>query len=188
MKNNIKLKQEEKNISPDEALFNNGIIMLHEDIDECTSSSIITELGYFALKEYKNVKIYLSSPGGDVFYGLAIFDYIRSLTEAGIKVYTIGQGLIASMGSILLQAGSTRVMQKNAWLMMHEILTLSLGKTSDIVDEAKLLKRLEEESLLQILCERSKLTQAQLKKKWLRKDWWMSSGEALKYGFIDELV
>lgn len=179
-----------KNIeaNPWEEMIERGIIHINDEINEYTGRSAIQEMTYAALKKISPMRLLITSPGGSVFDGLAVYDYARSLVRQGIEIYTIGLGWTASMGGILLQAGSRRYMHENAWLMIHEITKFSMGKTSDIQDEAKFLERMQNECLIPILTSRSKMSPSQLKVKWKRKDWWLSSHEALELGFCDEVI
>jgi ATP-dependent protease ClpP protease subunit len=90
------------------------------------------------------------------------------------------------MGGILLQAGDERVIGKNAHLMIHEISAGAVGKLSEIEDEAKFCAMLSDR-LVDILAERSTLTPTQIKRRWKRKDWWLSAEEAVELGFADRI-
>lgn len=182
------IKMEEKLRSPERIVLDNGNIFLYGEIASCVCEDIISCLTYLYLRKVDPIRVYVGSPGGSIWYGIAIYDYIRTLVDARVQIYTIGQGHVASMGGVLLQAGSTRIMQKNAFLMIHEISGLSGGRTAEKEDEIKLCKRIQEEVILEILSERSSLSKTEIKRKWLRKDWWMSAGEALELGFVDQVV
>ncbi len=133
----------------------------------------------------QEITIIFNTPGGGVSDGLALFDFILGLRRKGSPVTTKGIGTVASMGAILMQAGTTRLLDKNAMLMIHEIGAGGItGKTSEIDDFKKLMERLEKRCLT-ILAERSTLTTAQIRSKWKRTDWWLESSEALDLGFVD---
>lgn len=128
----------------------------------------------------------LNTPGGDVIDGLALYDFItQDLREnRQHKVTTVARGYAASMGGILLQAGDKRLIGKNAYVLIHEVSSGAIGKVSELEDEFKFTKRLQER-LVQILAERSTLTEAGIKKKWSRKDWWVDSAECVDLGLAD---
>lgn len=168
-------------VNPDDDRLKKGIVFIDDVID--MDSSYVTELMWCEGKGISPIKIFISSPGGSVFTGLDIFDTIKNLKSETI---TIGSGQVASMAGILLQAGKKRLVTKNCWLMIHEVSSIAMGKSSDIQDEAKLVTRLQEQ-LLDILSERSKLTKTEIKRKWKRKDWWLSSDEILDLGLADGL-
>jgi ATP-dependent Clp protease, protease subunit len=133
------------------------------------------------------IEIVFNSPGGSVFAGLALYDYLRMISDAGTPVTTMSVGWAASMAGVLLQAGSTRLMSKNAWLMVHEASTATWGKASELRDEVELMDKLESQ-ILDILAERSTLSAKQIKNRSARRDWWLSASDALKFGFIDGVV
>lgn len=132
------------------------------------------------------VEIIFNSPGGSVIDGLALYDQILDLRYKGVEVTTVGMGMAASMGGILLQSGDKRVMGRNAHLMMHEVATMGLGKLSEIEDELKFSKRLQDRCL-DILAERATLDKNQIQRKWKNKDWWLDAETALELGFIDAI-
>lgn len=132
------------------------------------------------------IVIRINSPGGDVLDGFALLDTILRLRRNGHHVTTHGLGMIASMATVLMQAGDERVLDKNAWFMIHEVSAGVRGKSSEMEDELKFVKKLQDR-LLDILAERSTLTKAQIKRRWTKKDDWMSADEALKLGFVDRV-
>ena len=131
-------------------------------------------------------ELVLNSPGGNVFAGLALYDDIMSLRDQGHSFKIITRGMAASMGAIILQAADERVIGKNSHVLIHEISTGAIGKLSEIEDEAKFAEQLSAR-LLDILAERSTLTQTQIKRKWKRKDWWLGAQEAVDLGFADRI-
>lgn len=110
----------------------------------------------------KEFTIVFNSPGGSVIHGLALYDFLTELKENGHKLTTITRGMAASMGGILLQAGNERVVGANSHMLIHEISSIGVGKMSELEDEIKFLKRLQDRSL-NILAERSNLSKSQIK-------------------------
>lgn len=156
-------------------------------VNHTSVQSCIATLGAWSRRDPESdITIVFNSPGGDVFDGLALYDYIQELRGAGHYVTTAARGMAASMGGILLQAGDNRVMGANAYLMIHEISTLGLGKVSDIEDELELCKRLQKR-LLGILAERSTMTVREIERKWRKTDWWLSAHDALDLKFADAI-
>lgn len=135
------------------------------------------------------ITIVINSPGGSVIDGMALFDYIQELRGKGHKITTKSLGVAASMGGILLQAGDIRVMGKEAWLLVHEAAFGASGKIGDVEDTVEWVKKVCDR-ILDIFVARcdGKIKKAQIKRNWTRKDWWISSDEALKLGFIDEIA
>ena len=90
------------------------------------------------------------------------------------------------MAGILLQAGDYRWMGHQAWMMIHRAAFGAIGKTFEIEDEVAWIKRIEDR-ILEIFEKKSSLTRTKIKRNWDRKDWWISSDEALEMGLIDEI-
>lgn len=132
------------------------------------------------------IEIVFNSPGGGVFDGMALFDYIQFLRRSGHQVTTTCSGMAASMGGILLQAGDHRVMGKESYVLIHEVSTGFRGKVGELKDEMAFLEKMSER-VIKIFTERSKLTAPQIRRKWNKTDWWLDSDECLKLGLVDEV-
>jgi len=132
------------------------------------------------------MEIWFNSPGGSVISGMHLFDYIRMLRKEGHPVTTGATGYAASMAGILLQAGEPRVMGREAYMLIHEVAAGAIGKMGELEDEMAFLRKMQKR-IIGIFAERSKLSAATIERKWKRKDWWLDSEEALKYGFVDEV-
>jgi len=132
------------------------------------------------------IVIRINSPGGSVLDGFALFDTIMRLRRKGHHITTHGIGMIASMATIIMQAGDERVLDANSWFMIHEISAQTRGKASQMEDELKFVKRLQERAL-DIYAERSTLSKAQIKRRWTKTDDWMDAAEAVKLGFADRV-
>jgi ATP-dependent Clp endopeptidase proteolytic subunit ClpP len=135
----------------------------------------------------KPITIVLNSPGGSVIAGLALLDYINKLRADGHHITVVVLGMAASMGGILLQAGDKRVIGKYAQVLIHEVAAGTSGKLWAMDDSITYFKSLWLQ-LSEILAERSNLTVAQVRSKALRKDWWLTSKEAIELGFADEVL
>lgn len=169
--------------SSDEA----NIYYFHGAVNSISSSDCIESVGFWTRKRPgSDITIVFNSPGGGVFEGLALYDFLRDLRSRGHKLTTKSVGMAASMGGVLLQAGDERIMGPNAYMLIHEVSSGSMGKVSEMEDALEFTNRLQEK-LLDILSERSSLTKAQIKRKWKKKDWWLDAQEALELGFIDRI-
>lgn len=133
-----------------------------------------------------DIEVVFNSPGGSVIDGMALFDAILDLRATGHRITTRCQGMAASMAGILLQAGEVRVIGKESYLLIHEVSTMAMGKIGEIEDEVEFVKKIQDR-VLTIFAERSNLSKATIRRRWRRKDWWLSSDEALKFGFVDEV-
>lgn len=134
-----------------------------------------------------DITFVIDSPGGGIIEGLHLYDTILWLRNEGHEVTTITNGMAASMGGILLQAGSKRVAGPSASVLIHEASFGAAGSFGQVEDQVEFVKKLQDR-LLDILAERSSLTKAQIKNRWTRKNWWLDAKEALKFGFIDEIA
>jgi ATP-dependent Clp endopeptidase proteolytic subunit ClpP len=135
------------------------------------------------------VEIVFNSPGGSVIDGMALWDYLQHFKKKGHHLTTSCRGYAASMGGILLQAGDVRRLGSESYLMIHEISAGTGGKIGEIQDAVKFYERICER-VVDIFVNRSggKCSKATFIKNWKRQDWWLSSDEALKFGFIDEVA
>lgn len=94
--------------------------------------------------------------------------------------------MAASMAGILLMAGDKRWIGHQCWMMIHRAAFGAIGKTYEVEDEVKLVKRIEERCL-DIFVSRSKLSKLKIKRNWDRKDWWIDADECLELGLVDEI-
>jgi ATP-dependent Clp endopeptidase proteolytic subunit ClpP len=134
------------------------------------------------------IEFVIVSPGGDIYAGLYLFDYIQTMRRKGWKFTTIAYGIAASMGGILLQAGDVRAMAAESLLLIHEASTWTAGKPGEIEDDMERIKKWQER-IVDLFVKRSggKITATKFKAGWKRKDWWLTSDEALALGLIDEI-
>lgn len=145
-------------------------------------------------KPGESIRLVFQSPGGSVVPGLALFDFLGELREQGHHLTTVTRGYAASMAGILLQAGDVRVIGKESWILIHEISASAMGSFGELSDRMDWLEKVQGR-ILDIFAERAKtamgtdkpITRSALKKNWTRKDWWISSDEALKLGIVDEI-
>ena len=133
-----------------------------------------------------DIEIIFSSPGGSIIDGFELFDHIQHLRNEGHHITTGTLGMAASMAGILLQAGDTRWVGQQAWLMIHRAAFGAYGKTFEVEDEVKFVRRMEER-ILDIFTSRSNLTRNKIKRNWDRKDWWISAEEAVELKLVDEI-
>lgn len=129
------------------------------------------------------LRLVIDSPGGSVIDGLHLYDCIQGLRETH-HVTTVGMGMAASMGGILLQAGDVREMSANAYLLIHEVQASAGGTVTEMRDEAKFLEALNARGM-ELLAARATISSEEILDRIARKDWWLSADEALEYGFID---
>lgn len=167
-------------------LLNERIIFLGDEVNEQTAGVVVAQLLHLAYEDSKkDIKLYINSPGGTVYDGMAIYDTIQYIKP---DVMTIGIGLQASMGSFLLSSGTKgkRVALPNSRIMIHQPSSGTQGKISDqeiTLREGLFLKQ----RLNEILAKNTGQKLSKIEKD-MDRDFWMSSQEALEYGIIDEVI
>lgn len=126
-----------------------------------------------------------TSPGGSPISGLVLYDALRGISEEGTKVITVSLGQSASMAGVLLQAGDERVVGPTSWFLIHE-LTFDPGaqRITENDDTREFMMKLNN-SLVNILAQRSTLTAAEIRRRTKKGDWWLNADDAIKYGFAD---
>lgn len=181
----IEHEQERKRASADEA----RVFPFYSQVQGGSVRACMEMLGEWSrLPHAKDnpFTIEITSPGGSVFDGLALFDYTKELRSRGYVVNTYGTGLVASMATVLLQLGETRILGANSWFMVHEMSDFIIGNLSEIEDAAKVARRMNER-LNDILMERATVSKSTFKRNSERKDWYMTAQEAVEHGFADEV-
>lgn len=166
----------------------NNVYTFYASVDGESVQQCMAELGRWSRREPGvPMTVIFNSPGGAVLDGLALFDYLRQLRRLGHHVTTIALGRAASMGAVLLQAGDTRVIGENSFLLVHEVSHLSAGKVSELEDSVEFTRRLQKR-LLAILADRSTLSEKEIQRRWARKEWWLDAEEAVALGLADQLL
>jgi ATP-dependent Clp protease protease subunit len=167
-------------------LLKERIIFLGEDVNEHTANVVVAQLLHLAYEDpKKDIKLYINSPGGSVYDGLAIYDTIQHIKP---DVQTIGIGLQASMGAFLLSSGTKgkRFALPSSRIMIHQPSSGTQGKITDqeiTLKEGVFLKKMLNEILAKNTGQ--KLTKIE---KDVERDYWMSASEAKTYGLIDEVI
>lgn len=167
-------------------LLNERIIFLGEDVNEHTANIVVAQLLHLAYEDPKaDIKLYINSPGGSVYDGLAIYDTIQYISP---DVMTIGIGLQASMGAFLLSSGTKgkRVALPNSRIMIHQPSSGTQGKITDqeiTLKEGIFLKQ----RLNEILAKNTGQKLSKIEKD-ADRDFWMSAEESVKYGLIDQVI
>ena len=133
----------------------------------------------------KDISLYINSPGGSVYAGMAMYDTIRFIKP---DVSTLCTGIAASMGAFLLAAGAKgkRFALPNSRIMIHQPSGGAQGQASDIQIQAKEILNLRER-LNQILSENTGRSVNQIELD-TERDNFMSSEEAVTYGIIDKML
>lgn len=165
------------------------IIFLGTEINDEVANSIIQQLMWLSTVDNTDIDLYIQSPGGSVYAGLGIHDCMSILDKKGIKVNTIGTGLVASMGAYLLSAGTgTRKATKNCRIMLHSVSSGTRGTIADMEIDFNESKFLNESLMLDISnFTKGKSTVEDIKKK-CERDYYMSPDDCIQFGIIDEKI
>lgn len=167
-------------------LLNERIIFLGEEVNEHTANIVVAQLLHLAYDDpEKDISLYINSPGGSVYDGLAIYDTMQLIKP---DVATYGIGLQASMGAFLLSSGAKgkRFCLPHAKVMIHQPSSGTRGKVTDMEIDLKESLALKE-MLAKILAKNTGQKLAKVKAD-MERDYWMNPEEALKYGLIDQVI
>lgn len=168
-------------------LLNDRIVFLGEQVDSHTANLVVAQLLYLANEDpKKDIKLYINSPGGSVYDGLAIIDTMDYIQP---DVQTIGVGLQASMGAMLLSCGAKgkRFVLPNSRVMIHQP-SYGAGQAKVTDQEIELKEGLYlKKRLIEILAERTGKDAQQIERD-MDRDNWMSAEEAVSYGIVDEVI
>ncbi len=167
-------------------LLNDRIIFLGTPVDDQIANLLVAQLIHLESEDPdKDISIYINSPGGSVYAGLAIYDTMQFIRP---DVQTICVGIAMSMGALLLAGGAPgkRMALPNAKILIHQVSSGFQGQATDIeiaARETLALKRRMEEIL-------AKHTGQELEKvsKDMERDYFMTAQESLEYGIIDNVI
>ena len=167
-------------------LLEERIVFLAGPVTDLNANVVIAQMLYLASRNpKKDIKIYINSPGGSVTAGLAIYDTMQYLK---CPVSTICTGLAASMGAVLLAAGTKgkRFALPNSEILLHQIASGFQGQASDIEITAKQVMKIKA-SINQILSKHTGQPMERVEKD-TDRDFYMTAHEAKQYGLIDEVI
>jgi ATP-dependent Clp protease protease subunit len=165
------------------------VYLFDKEVSEASVKECIKQLTTWerTSKDPITVELVIDSPGGSVFDGFHLIDYINRLHAEGHTVNTTAYGMAASMARVLLQVGKTRAMGANALLLIHEASFGAMGSMGKIEDQVKMVE-LMHDRILELFASRSKMTKASITRRWRRRDWWISAQDCLKHGFVDAVL
>ena len=169
----------------DRKLIEQRKIFLWGQVDDNSAKHVIDRLLYLDALETKDIQLYINSPGGYVTSGFSVYDCIKSLNS---DVSTICTGFAASMGSILLSAGTKgkRFIQPHARVMIHQPSGGARGQASDIEITAQEIVKTKELSA-KLLAENCGQSFEKIMKDFNR-DHWMGADESVAYGIVDKVL
>ena len=163
------------------------IIFIGSEIDEYSASIVLSQLLYLNSQDSEaDISMYINSPGGSVYDGLAIYDTMQYISP---DIQTICTGMAASMASIILCAGTKgkRYALPHSRVLIHQPMSgIAPGtQASDIEIECKEILKLKDE-LYKIISDHSGQTIEKIAKD-ADRDFWMTAQEAKEYGMIDDI-
>ena len=167
-------------------LLKDRIIFIGTGINDGVANSVIAQMLFLQMQDpKKDIHIYINSPGGSVTAGLAIYDTMQFLT-CDVNTYCIG--ICASMGSVLLTAGTKgkRFCLPNSHVMIHQVSGGAQGTAADVERTVEFMYSLKRR-LNDILCHHSGKTAKEIETA-SDRDNYMSPEEAVKFGLVDKVL
>jgi ATP-dependent Clp protease protease subunit len=167
-------------------LLNERIVFLGTPVTDDIANLIVAQLLHLQAEDPdKDISLYINSPGGSVYAGLAIYDTMQYIKP---DVQTICCGIAMSMGALLLAGGATgkRMSLPNSKILIHQVSSAFQGQATDIEIHAKEIidtrNRLDE-----IMAEHTKQDLEKVARD-TERDYFMSAVEAKEYGIIDRVI
>ena len=182
-------EEEESQERPDnqmmERMLKTRTILLSGEINKPLAERVVRQLLLLEAESDDSIKVFIDSPGGDADAGFAILDMLRFVQP---EVYTIGMGLVASAGALILLSAPKdhRIGLPNSHYLIHQPLSGMRGVASDIEIHAREIERMHARINELISSETGKPI-AQVEKD-TDRDFWMNSEEACEYGLISKVI
>lgn len=167
-------------------LLRERIIFVGTPIDDQVANVIVAQLLYLSREDAdREISMYINSPGGQIYAGLAIFDTMRMIPN---KISTVAVGVTASFGTVLLAAGTKgqRYALPHATIHMHQPLGGAKGQASDIEIQAKEILRLK--SRLNEIMAESTGQKLEVIEKDTERDFYLNAQQAVEYGLVDKVL
>ena len=167
-------------------LLNERIIFLGTPVDDQIANLVVAQLLHLESEDpEKDISIYINSPGGSVYAGLAIYDTMQFIKP---DVQTICVGIAMSMGALLLAGGAKgkRMALPNAKILIHQVSSGFQGQATDIEIHAREILDIRKR-LNQIISDHSGQSMEKVTRD-TERDYFMSAEEAQEYGIIDRVI
>ncbi len=168
-----------------EKMMETRTILLSGEVNKELAEKVIRQLLLLEAAGDDPIKVFIDSPGGDVDAGFAIFDMMRFVKP---DVYTVGMGLVASAGALILLASpkELRLGLPNSHYLIHQPLSGIRGVATEIEIHAKELEKLRIK-LNKLISEETGQDLSKVEKD-TDRDYWMNASEALSYGLISRVI
>ncbi|WKZ48707.1 MAG: ATP-dependent Clp protease proteolytic subunit [Anaerolineales bacterium] len=167
-------------------LLKERIIFLGTPIDDQVANVIVAQLLFLNHEDpEKEIQMYINSPGGVIYAGLAIYDTMQMISN---PISTVAVGVTASFGTVLLAAGTKgrRYALPNATIHMHQPLGGAQGQATDIEIQAKQILRLKA-LLLGILAKHTNQPLEVIERD-SDRDYYLEAKQAVEYGLVDQVL
>jgi ATP-dependent Clp protease, protease subunit len=167
-------------------LLRDRIVLLGTPINDQVANLIVAQLLYLQREDPdRQINMYINSPGGVVYAGLAIYDAMQQISA---PVSTVAIGLTASFGTVLLTAGEhgMRYALPNATIHMHQPLGGAQGQASDIVIQANEIMRLKER--INDIFVKHTGQEREILERDTDRDIYFGAAQAVEYGLIDSVL
>jgi len=166
-------------------LFKMRTILINGGVDVELAEKVIAQTLALDAESHKPIRVFITSPGGEIDVGFAIFDILRYVES---EIISIGAGFVASMGVPIMLAAKkvNRYSLPNTRYMLHQPMTGAAGQTSDIRITAREIIKLRER-LNQLIAEESGQSIEKVKAD-SDRDFWMTAEEALAYGLVGKII
>ncbi len=167
-------------------LFRERIIFVGTGIDDQVANAVVAQLLVLSREDPEaDIQMYINSPGGQIYSGLAIYDTMKMVPN---KISTVAVGVTASFGTVLLAAGTKgkRYALPHATIHMHQPLGGAEGQASDIEIQAREILRLKAR-LMNILAD-STGQKLEVLEKDTDRNYYMDAQQAVDYGIVDQVL
>lgn len=167
-------------------LLKERIIFLGTPIDDQVANVIVAQLLFLNHEDpEKEIRMYINSPGGQIYAGLAIYDTMQIITN---PISTVAVGVTASFGTVLLTAGTKgrRYALPHATVHMHQPLGGAQGQATDIAIQAKQIMTLK--SLLNNIMSKHTGQPLDVIERDLDRDYYLDAKQAVEYGLVDQII
>jgi ATP-dependent Clp protease protease subunit len=167
-------------------LLKERIIFVGTPIDDQVANLIVAQLLFLNREDpEKEIQMYVNSPGGVIYAGLAIYDTMQMISN---PISTVAVGVTASFGTVLLTAGTKgrRYALPNATIHMHQPLGGAQGQATDIEIQTKQILRLR--TLLNGIMARHTGKSVDVIKQDTERDFYLDAKQAVEYGLVDQVL
>ena len=167
-------------------LLKERIIFVGTAIDDQVANVIVAQLLFLSREDSeKEIQMYINSPGGVIYSGLAIYDTMQMISN---PISTVAVGVTASFGTVLLTAGSKgrRYALPNATIHMHQPLGGAQGQATDIEIQTKQILRLR--NLLNDIMSKHTGKPVDVIKQDTERDFYLDAKQAVEYGLVDQVL